>query len=138
MRPTALAKKVALSGVMRGNLPFAVPAKATKRSLLKTLSAEVTTSTRNKVALASRYGIRHRAACHVVGKGKAHLVASAAIRMKVETSALVVAANAKELTVVGRLVGTSQKGNLHLRADEMGSEEVGAVVRLRKRKMMKL
>jgi hypothetical protein len=139
MRPTALAKKVALSlGVTRGNMPFAMPAKATKRSLLRTLPAKVTTSTRYKVTLASRCGIRHRAACRAVRKQKVHLLASAAIRIKVETSALVVAANAKERTLVGRLAGTSQKGNFHLMADAMGSEEVGAVVRLRKRKMMKL
>jgi hypothetical protein len=143
MRPTASAKKVLLSlEATPGAMSTTVPAKATRRRILNTLPAEVATSIQSNVTLVRRCGKRHRTASRAGGGARARHVGvtapSAVDRMKVGTSALVVAGNAKELTVVSRLARTIQKGNLRLRAGAMGSGEVGAVVRLRKRKMMKL
>ena len=142
-RPTALAKKVVLSlEVTYGVMPATAPAKATRRRILKTLSSEVATSTQSNVTLVRRCGKRHRTASRADGGARVRLMGntapSAVDRTKVGTSVLVVAENAKERTVVGRRAGTSQKGSLRLRARPMGSGKVGAVVRLRKRKMMKL
>jgi hypothetical protein len=141
-RPTALAKKVLLSlEVTRAAMLATVPAKATRRRILKTLLAEVATSTQSNVTLDRRCGKRHRTASRAGGGARVRLMGntapSALDRTKVGTSALV-AENAKELTVVCRLAGRSQKGSLRLRAGAKGSGEVGAVVRLRKRKMRKL
>jgi hypothetical protein len=142
MRPTALAKKVVLSlEVRRGTMPAMVPAKATRRRMLKPLPAEVVTRTQSNLTLLRQCGKRHRTASRAGGEARVRLMGntapSAVDRTKVVTSALAVAGNAKERTVVGRRAGTSQKGSLRLRARPMGSGKVGAVVRLRKRKMMK-
>ena len=143
MRPTALAKKVMLSlEVTRDAMPATVPAKAARRRILKTLPAEVAMSTQSKVPLVRRCGKRHRTEPRAGGGPRVRLMGNAAPSAvdptKVRTSALVVAENAKALTVVCLLAGTSQKGSLRLMAGAMGSGEVGAVVRLRKRKMRKL
>ena len=143
MRPTVLAEKVALSLEMtQCAMPATVPAKATRRRILKRLPAEVATSTQSNVTLVRQCGKRHRTAPRAGGGARVRLrgttAPSAVDRTKVGTSALVVAENAKELTVVGRRAGTNQKGSLRLMAGAMGSGEVGAVVRLRKRKMRKL
>jgi hypothetical protein len=143
MRPTALAKTVVLSSeVTRGATPATVPAKAMRRRILKTLPAEVATSTQSNATLARRCGKRHRTASRAGGGVRVRLMGntapSAVDRTKVGASAWVAAENAKELTVVCRPAGTSQKGSLRLRAGAMSSGEDGAVVRLRKRKMRKL
>ena len=143
MRSTVLAKKVVLSlEVTRGAMPTTVPEKATRRRILRRLPAEVATSTQSNVTLVRLCGKRHRTAPRAGGGARVRLrgttAPSAVDRTKVGTSALVVAENAKELTVVGRRAGTNQKGSLRLRAGAMGSGEVGAVVRPRKPKMMKL
>ena len=142
-RPTTLAKKAVLSlEVRRGAMPATAPAKATRRRILTTLPAEVATSTQSNLTLVHRCGKRHRTASRADGGARVRLMGntapSAVDRTKVGTSVLVVAENAKERTVVGRRAGTSQKGSLRLRARPMGSGKVGAVVRLRKRKMMRL
>ena len=143
MRSTVLAKKVVLSlEVTRGAMPTTVPEKATRRRILRRLPAEVATSTQSNVTLVRRCGKRHRTESRAGGGPRVRLMGNAAPsavdRTKVGTSALVVAENAKERTVAGRPAGTSQKGSLRLRARPMGSGKVGAVVRLRKRKMMRL
>ena len=143
LRPTALAKKVVLSlEVTRDAMPATAPAKATRRRILKTSSPEVATRTQSNLTLVHRCGKRHRTASRGDGGARVRLMGntapSAVDRTKVGTSVLVVAENAKERTAVGRRAGTSQKGSLRLRARPMGSGKVGAVVRPRKRKMMKL
>src|SRR3954469_5161744 len=112
MPPTAVAMKVALSpGLTRGAMPATVPAKAARHRILKTLPAEVATSTQSNVTLVRRCGKRHRTASRAGGGARVRLMGptapSAVDRTKVETSALVVAENAKELTVVA---ATTQKG----------------------------
>jgi len=143
MRPTMLAKKAVLSlEVTRGAMPATAPAKPARRRILKTLPAEVAMRTQSNVTPVRRYGKRHRTESRAGGGPRVRLMGntapSAVDRTKVGTGALVVAENAKEPTVVCRLVGTSQKGSLRLRAGAMPSGEVGAVVRLRKRRMREL
>ena len=109
------------------------PAKAVRRRILKAVLAEVTSSADRNLRLVRRCGIRRRAACHAV-EAKVRLV----LRVKVETSAQVVAANAKVLTAVGRLVVASREGHLRLWAIAKDGAKVGAVVCLRKRLLTKL
>ena len=85
-----------------------------------------------------RCGIRHRAVCNVVAQAKVRRVVSATNRMNLETSAQAVAANAKVLTAVGRLVLASRAGNSGPRASAKGSGKVRPVVHLRKRLPTKL
>src|SRR3954470_24675234 len=104
MRPTPLAEKAVLSlAVSRGAMPATVPAKATRRRILKTFPAEVATSTQSNLTLVGRCGKRHRTASRAGGAARAGLMGntapSAVDRTKVGTSVWVVAENAKELTV---------------------------------------
>jgi hypothetical protein len=142
MPPTALAMKVALSpGLTRGAMPATVPAKAARHRILKTLPAEVATSTQSNATLVRRCGKRHRTAPRAGAGARVRLMgatAPSAVDQTKAGSSAVVPENAKELTVVGRRAEASQKGSLRLRASAMGNGEAGAVVPLRKRKMMKL
>jgi hypothetical protein len=143
MRPTALAKQVVLSlEATRAAIPASAPETVTRRKIPKRLLPEVVTSTQSSVTLVRRCGKRHLTVSRTGGGARVRLMGtttpSAVDRTKFGTSALAVAESGKELTVVGRPVGTSQKGSLRLRVGPMGSGEVGAVVRRRNRKMMKL
>jgi hypothetical protein len=103
-RRTRLAKK----RVSVDATPVAVPTKAMRRRILRTLLAAMTTSAERKAKLVRQCGKRHRAAFRGAGEAKVYRVARAANRMNVGTSAEVAAANAKVRTAIRRPMAASR------------------------------